>query len=143
MARSLVRSIVVAADADSVWSHIGDFGGLGAWHPSVPPAELEGDPTQVGSLRIFSVDGRVVAREQLVARDPEARTYSYEVLEPMLPIRDYVATLAVTPHDGGSEIRWSARYESEDDAVATVEQVFGDGVYVPGLEAVQAHFANV
>ncbi len=70
MARSLVRSIVVAADADSVWSHIGAFDGLGTWHPSVPPAEIEGDPTQVGSIRTFSVDGRVVAREELVARDP-------------------------------------------------------------------------
>ncbi|MCA1007096.1 SRPBCC family protein [Rhodococcus hoagii] len=141
MARSLVRSIVVAADADSVWSHIGAFDGLGAWHPSVPPAELEGDPTQVGSIRTFSVDGRVVAREELVAHDPEARSYSYEVLDPMLPIRDYVATLAVTPQGDKSEIRWSATYESEDDAVATVEQIFGDGVYVAGLQAVQAHFA--
>ncbi|MFM1725346.1 MULTISPECIES: SRPBCC family protein [Rhodococcus] len=142
MARSLVRSIVVAADADSVWSHIGAFDGLGTWHPSVPPAELEGDPTQVGSIRTFSVDGRVVAREELVAHDPEARSYSYEVLDPMLPIRDYVATLAVTPQaDNKSEIRWTARYEAEDDAVATVEQIFGDGVYVAGLQAVQEHFA--
>lgn len=142
MARSLVRSITVAADADTVWSLIGDFAGLGAWHPSVPPAQLEGDPTQVGSIRTFSVDGRVVAREELVARDPEARTYSYEVLDPMLPIRDYVATLAVNPEGDKSEIRWSARYESEDDAVATVEQIFGDGVYVAGLQAVQEHFAT-
>lgn len=141
MTRTLVRTIVVAADADRVWSHIGAFDGLGAWHPGVPPAELEGDPTQVGSTRTFSVDGRVVAREQLVARDPEARSYSYEVLDPMLPIRDYVATLAVIPQGEKSEIRWSAEYESEDDAVATVEQIFGDGVYVAGLQAVQAHFA--
>jgi len=143
MVRSLVRSIVVDADADTVWAHIGDFDGLGAWHPSVPPAELEGDPTQVGSIRTFSVDARVVARELLVARDPAARTYSYEVLDPMLPISDYVATLAVTPQGEGSEIRWSAEYKSEDDAVATVEQIFGDGVYVAGLQAVQANFAAV
>ncbi len=140
MDRSLVRSIVVTADADSVWAHIGDFDRLGAWHPAVPSAELEGDPTQVGSVRTFSVDGKVVARELLVARDPEARTYSYQVLDPMLPITDYVATLAVTAQGDGSEIRWSAQYKSNDDAVATVEQVFGDGVYVAGLQAVQAHF---
>lgn len=60
----------------------------------------------------------------------------------MLPIRDYVAALAVIPQESGSEIRWSAIYESEDDAVATVEQIFGDGVYVAGLKAVQEHFAN-
>ncbi|WFR72538.1 SRPBCC family protein [Prescottella defluvii] len=142
MDRSLVRTIVVAGDADSVWAHIGDFDGLGAWHPAVPPAELEGDPTRVGSIRTFSVDGQVVARELLVARDPEARTYSYQVLDPMLPISDYVATLAVTPQGDGSEIRWSAEYKSEDEAVATVEQIFGDGVYVTGLQAVQEHFAS-
>jgi len=142
MARSLVRSIAVPADADSVWSHVGDFAGLGSWHPGVPPAELEGDPTRVGAIRTFSVDGRVVAREELVARDPGARTYSYQVLDPMLPIENYVATLTVIPQGDGSELRWSAEYESEDDAVATVEQVFGDGVYAAGLEAVQKHFAN-
>ncbi|MGO4203906.1 SRPBCC family protein [Rhodococcus sp. TAF43] len=145
MVRSLVRSVVVSADPDRVWSHIGDFDRLGAWHPGVPPSELEGDtePTEVGAIRVFSIDGRVVARELLVGRDAAARTYSYQVLDPMLPISDYIATLAVRPHAGGTEIHWSAEYQADDDAaVATVEQMFGDGVYVTGLNAVATYFAD-
>lgn len=136
-ARELVRTAVVAADPDTVWALIGDFHALGAWHPHVPPSAVDED----GAVRVFSVDGRVVARERLLGRDDTARSYTYTVLDPMLPISDYVATLSVRPHADGAEVVWRADYRSEDAAVPQVEAVFGDGTYGTGLAALQARFA--
>lgn len=137
-ARELVRTAVVDADPDTVWALIGDFHGLAAWHPHVPPSEKDDD----GAVRLFRVDGKVVARERLLSRDDAARSYTYTVLDPMLPIGDYVATLAVRPHpDGVSQVVWRADYRAEDAVVPQVEAVFGDGTYGTGLAALQARFA--
>jgi mxaD protein len=84
-----VRSIVVAANPDEVWEVIGDFAGLGNWHPGLPKGTVEGGaaPATVGAVRAFARDGSVTAREELTGYDPEGRSYSYRLLEPKpLPI---------------------------------------------------------
>lgn len=84
----------------------------------------------------------MVARERLLSHDDAARSSTYTVLDPMLPVGDYVATLAVRPHaDGVAEVVWRADYRAEDAAVPQVEAVFGDGTYGSGLAALQARFA--
>ncbi|MFF0559396.1 SRPBCC family protein [Streptomyces sp. NPDC004266] len=143
--RTLERSAVVPAAPDAVWALIGDFGALADWHPHVPPSTLEdgGDPAVPGTVRVFAVDGEAVARERLLDRDAAGRSYRYTLLDPvMLPVHDYVATLAVRPHPDGAEVRWSAAYRSTDDVVPRVESVFGDGTYGTGLAALRARFTS-
>ncbi|MFF0424815.1 SRPBCC family protein [Streptomyces sp. NPDC004520] len=143
--RTLERSAVLPATPDAVWAVVGDFGALADWHPQVPPSTLEdgGDPAVPGAVRVFAVDGVPVARERLLDRDPAGRSYRYALLDPVvLPVRDYVATLAVRPHPDGAEVRWSAAYLSADDVVPRVEAVFGDGTYGTGLAALRARFTS-
>ncbi|MGW1120782.1 SRPBCC family protein [Streptomyces tanashiensis] len=143
--RTLERSAVVPATPDAVWAVVGDFGALADWHPHVPPSTPEdgGDPAAPGTVRVFAVDGVAVARERLLDRDEQARSYRYTLLDPVvLPVHDYVATLAVRPHPDGAEVTWSAAYRSADDVVAQVEAVFGDGTYATGLAALRARFTS-
>ncbi|MEV6205058.1 SRPBCC family protein [Streptomyces sp. NPDC051771] len=136
--RTLERSLVIAADPEAVWAVAGGFAGLADWHPHLPPAGLEdgADPEVPGAVRVFAVDGAVVARELLLAHEPAARRYCYTLLEPLaLPVDGYVATLAVHPHPDGAEVRWSAAYRATDEVAAQVEARFGDGVYATGLRA--------
>ncbi|MBP2579685.1 carbon monoxide dehydrogenase subunit G [Streptomyces sp. PvR006] len=143
--RTLERSTVLAATPDAVWAVVGDFGALADWHPHLPPsrAEEDGDPEVPGTVRVFAVEGTVVARERLLDHDADARSYRYALLDPLvLPVHDYVATLAVRPHPEGSEVTWSAVYRSEDDVAAQVESLFGDGTYGPGLAALRARLTS-
>ncbi|MFF0745929.1 SRPBCC family protein [Streptomyces sp. NPDC004111] len=142
--RKLVRTAVVTADPARVWDLVGDFGGLADWHPHVPPSTIEdgADPRLPGAVRVFTLDGRVVARERLLAREAEAMSYTYTVLDPMLPIDAYVATLAVRPHADGAELVWAADYSAADEAVAQVEEIFGDGTYGSGLAALREKFGR-
>jgi hypothetical protein len=138
----LRRTATVNAAPAEVWDLIGGFGSLGAWHPHVPPSTVEGgaDPETPGAVRVFAIDGKVVARERLLGK--EATAYTYTVIDPMLPITDYVATLAVRPHADGAEIDWTADYAGADEVVPQVEAIFGDGTYGTGLAALRARFTT-
>lgn len=143
--RTIERSAVLAATPDEVWAVIGDFGGLATWHPHVPPSTLEpgADAETPGAVRVFALDGAVVARERLLDRDPGTRSYRYVLLDPVaLPVSGYVASLAVRPHPDGAEVRWSAAYRAPDGVVPQVESVFGDSTYAAGLEALRACFPD-
>ncbi|MFJ2742856.1 SRPBCC family protein [Streptomyces sp. NPDC087440] len=136
----LRRTATVAASPAEVWGLVGGFGTLGDWHPHVPPAAIEdgADPETPGAVRVFAIDGKVVARERLLGKGETA--YTYTVIDPMLPITDYVATLAVRPHADGAEILWTADYAGADEVVPQVEAIFGDGTYGTGLAALQEKF---
>jgi polyketide cyclase/dehydrase/lipid transport protein len=136
-AHELERTVVLSAAPQQVWDLVGDFHALADWHPRISPST----PDEDGAVRVFRVEGKVVARERLLARDADARSYTYALLDPMLPISDFVATLAVLPHrSGGTEVVWSARYRGADAVVPQVEALFGDGTYAAGLNALAARF---
>lgn len=140
MTRTLKRTAVIMASPEQVWDLVGDFHGLADWHPQVPPSTAGED----AAVRVFAIDGKVLARERLLSRDPGARSYTYTVLDPMLPVTEYVATLAVLPHDSGAtEVVWSAHYRAAEETVPQVEAVFGDGTYGSGLAALQEKFAQL
>ncbi|MFG2223064.1 SRPBCC family protein [Streptomyces sp. NPDC048644] len=140
--RNLIRTIVLPATPDTVWRTIGRFDGLPDWHPHIPPLIIENgaDPEIPGAVRAFMLDGTVVARERLLALDHAARAYRYTVLDPFLPISDYEATLTALPHATGTEVRWTATYIGDDEAVAQVEELFGDAIYATGLTSLRARF---
>ncbi|MFD4370304.1 SRPBCC family protein [Streptomyces sp. NPDC058486] len=143
--RTLERSLVIAADPDAVWALAGGFATLGTWHPHLPPATVEdgADPGLPGAVRAFALDGTVVARERLLAHDPAARRYRYELLDPLaLPVEEYVATFAVEAHPDGAEVRWSAAYSAPDEVATRVEAAFGDGVYATGLAALRERLTS-
>ncbi|MFI0981031.1 SRPBCC family protein [Streptomyces sp. NPDC021093] len=142
-AHRLTRTVTVNATPAEVWALIGGFGTLGDWHPYAPQSTIEdgADPEVPGAVRVFAIDGKVVARERLLGREETA--YTYALLDPMVPISDFVATLAVRPHTDGAEIDWSADYRAgSDDVVAQLEELFGDGMYGAGLAVLQEKFAG-
>ncbi|MEU6106170.1 SRPBCC family protein [Streptomyces flaveolus] len=141
----LARSTALTATPDQAWAAVGDFGALADWHPYLPSSTIEddADPGLPGAVRVFAVDGEVVARERLLERDADARRYRYALLDPVaLPVGDYVATLAVRPHADGAEVHWTAVYRGPDAVVPQVESLFGDRTYATGLEALRARFAR-
>lgn len=139
----VVRSVVVDADADTVWRLVRDFNGLPSWSPGLPASAIEDGlpPDQVGCVRRIGE-----ARERLVTLDDVTRSYRYTMLSGPFKVRDYLATLRVTPvHDGGaprSLVEWSNTYDcdpADADALATT---FGDHIFGPALDALRERFAG-
>ncbi len=107
-------STVLDHSADTVWAVIRPFDHY-AW------AGVEGETLiedgkagdQVGAVRRVAVRNGTI-RQALLAHSDIERSYSYAICDPPhLPVRDYIATIRVTPvvETGQSFVEWSATFD--------------------------------
>ena len=71
------------ADADTVWSKLGDFAGLGDWMPGIAKNEVEGEG--VGAVRRLYFNETTSVVEKLEAHDDAAKSLSYSIIEGPAP----------------------------------------------------------
>ena len=129
----LTKTIDVSAPPAKVWATIGDFCGIGNWHPAIAKCELS---TKSGTmLRNLSLKGGGSIVESQTARDDKAMSYTYAIVESPLPVSDYSSTLAVSPKGSGSTVTWTGTFKAKGvpDTVATDAIT---GIYESGLAAI-------
>ena len=85
--------------AEEVWSMIGNFSGLPAWHPWVEASILEPAAGGVGCrvTNVGSTAGRRELSERLVFVDAAARERAYAIIAGQVPFIDYVGRFRVVP----------------------------------------------
>jgi hypothetical protein len=114
------------APAATVWDRIRDFGDY-EWAGTGYHATVEdGRPGDaVGSVRAVETDSGLI-RQRLLAHSDRDRTYRYcFVGPPPYPVRDYQATLRVTPAErsDGAFVEWSATFDADgEDAEQSIER---------------------
>ncbi|RJL35914.1 SRPBCC family protein [Bailinhaonella thermotolerans] len=130
-------STVVEAPAGEVWRLLRDFGRFNAWYDGMPDAVIEGGgpSDRVGAIRRFEVNGQVMAREELLALDDDARSQTYRILESVFPLREYVSRLRVLPVTDGdrSFVQWTADFEADAAEADRLAEMVRDHIYRPGL----------
>jgi hypothetical protein len=97
----ITLSVELGSSAEKVWSVVGDFNGLPAWHPWVESSVLEPAAGGVGR-RVTNVGGAAGRRElteRLVFFDSSTREYAYTIIAGPAPFVDYVGRLRVVPRD--------------------------------------------
>jgi Polyketide cyclase / dehydrase and lipid transport len=114
--------ITINRSADDVWAKIGNFGEM-TWMPGVETCELDGDD------RILGMFGMRIVERQL-ARDDEARTLTYGIVEGDMKPEVHEATITVMPAGSGSFVTWDV---TTDDAMVEVMQ----GAYTGALTALK------
>jgi hypothetical protein len=93
------------ASADAVWTKIGDFCGIGKWHPAIEKCVLSAD----GKERTLSLKGGGTVVEKLEKRDDAAHSYTYSIVSGPLPVANYTSTISVAAAGTGSTITWSGK----------------------------------
>lgn len=133
---SVTKSITINSPAELVWAKIKDFNGLNTWHPAVATDELiEGENNQPGAVRLLTLGDGGTIKEKLGAWDDAGMSYSYAILEGVLPVSNYESTLSVRAlSDTSSDVTWTGSFNAgggKDDKTAfdTIS-----GVYEAGLE---------
>ena len=129
----LERSATIAAPPAKVWQTIGDFCGIGNWHPAVEkctPSEQNGM-----KVRTLSLKGGGAIKEEQVSRDDKVMSYTYTILESPLPVSDYKSTLSVAPDGQGSKVTWTGTFNAKG-APDTVAKDAIQGIYDSGLKAI-------
>ncbi len=132
-ALEVVKAVTIAVPPEKVWDTIGNFCGIGDWHPAVENCEASmQDGKPVRKLTLKGGGGTLVETE--LSRSEEKLSYSYAILDGPLPVAGYISTLAVTPGGAGSRVTWFGVFEAKgaDDAKAT-ETIAG--IYDAGLAA--------
>ncbi|MGU3538782.1 SRPBCC family protein [Methylobacterium sp. A54F] len=127
------RSAEVAAPPAKVWQTIGDFCGIGSWHPAVEtctPSEKDGR-----KLRTLALKGGGTIVEEQVSRDDKVMSYTYAIVESPLPVTDYKSTLSVAPDGSGSKVSWSGSFAAKG-APDTVAKDVIEGIYDGGLKGI-------
>jgi hypothetical protein len=129
------RSVDVSAAPDAAWKAIGDFCGIGNWHPAVAKCEIS--RKDGATFRTLTLKGGGEILEKETARDDSGRSYSYGIETSPLPVTNYGATLSVAPHAGGSTILWTAHFDAKGESDAKAGEVIG-GIFDAGLGALKA-----
>ncbi|ODR98636.1 hypothetical protein AUC68_09570 [Methyloceanibacter methanicus] len=116
---------------ESVWAIVGDFCAIKDWHPAVADCEQfeEGGET----FRTLTLGDGGKIKEKLTKTGDTS--YSYEIIESPLPVKNYSATLEIDEDDeeNAVEIEWEAEFDAADGveeakAVEVITGIFKDGV---------------
>jgi hypothetical protein len=137
-------SAIIPADATDVWRVVCEFNGLPDWHPGITGSVIEDDrqPTEVGCIRRLTLADGGEAREQLVAIDDTARSYTYDILTSPFAIRSYRATIRLAPvtATGQTFAAWWTRFDADATDEPQLITLFAEDVFAAGLRALSDHF---
>lgn len=119
----------------AIWEIAGAFCAIKDWHPVVADCQetKEGDVT----FRTLTLKDGAKIKEKLV--DSDATSYSYEIVESPLPVKNYKAKFWVEPDDEADRtvIYWTADFDAngatDDEAKQKITDVFTAGL--KGLKA--------
>lgn len=116
--------------ADAMWAKIGDFCGIGTWHPAIEKCALSAD----GKTRTLSLKGGGTIVEKLVKMDAAHHSYTYAIVSSPLPVAHYRSTISVAAKGAGSVVSWKGKYEAKGASDADAKKTI-DGIYASGLKA--------
>jgi hypothetical protein len=107
-------SVVLDHPADEVWAVIRPFDHY-AWAGVESETTIEAGKTgdQVGAIRRVTTRERII-RQKLLAHSDIDRSYTYALCDPpSVPVRNYVATIRVTPvvESGNAFVEWTATFD--------------------------------
>ena len=114
----------------AIWEVVGDFCAIKNWHPAVAQCDeiTEGDDV----FRILTLKDGGKIKELLTEKGDTS--YSYEIIESPLPVKNYKATLKIGKVDEPEriEILWTAEFDangvSDDEAKTIIAGLAEDGV---------------
>lgn len=106
----------------TVWKYVGDFNGLDLWHPQVRSSTVKGTDNKVGAVRTLKLADGSELVEKLLKYSAADTSYTYASLKSPFPIKNYVATISLSPAPGGKTLmKWSATFDAVniDEDIAT------------------------
>ncbi len=143
MLQRVVRSTIIDAPLERVWAVLRDFNSHDQWHDVVENSRIErnerGD--QVGCIRAFALKDGHRIREQLLTLDDRAHKSTYCIVDAMVPLQRYVATISLKRVTDGNRTFW--HWESSFATPPGMEQELRDmvatHVYEAGFENLRKH----
>jgi Polyketide cyclase / dehydrase and lipid transport len=117
-----------------VWEVAGAFCSIKDWHPAV--ADCQESEEGGATFRILTLkDNGGTIKEKLVDKDDVDMSYSYEIVEGPLPVKNYTAKFWVEEDEKSPDrttIFWEADFDangaSDDEATKVIRDIFIAGL---------------
>ena len=142
----IFKSAVIDAPVETVWAVLRCFDGVVKWNPGVVEASIEeGEPNdRVGCIRRLVLPDGGVIRETLRALDDVSRSFTYDIIESPLPVRDYLATQRFHPVTLGGQTfaTWEVDFETDPEHAVEMAELVGVGIFENGLKGMQDYFGR-
>jgi hypothetical protein len=142
----IYTSSVIDAPADRVWAVVRDFNGMPKWHPIIRDSRIESSlpSDRVGCIRNFNLKDGGNIREQLLALSDFDYSCTYSILESPMGVRDYIATLKLTPITDGdrSFVEWTAEFDCDPERERQLADLVGNGVFQAGFDSLKRQLAG-
>lgn len=133
------KSVTVDASPADAWKAIGDFCGIGDWHPAVAKCELSEQNMQM--LRTLSLNGGGTIVERQVSRNDAKHRYTYAIVDSPLPVDHYLSTISVVAAGKGAKIVWTGSFKAKGADDAKAKDVIA-GIYQGGLDSLKKKLAK-
>ncbi len=134
------EKVLIDAPTKAVWALIGGFKAIDRWHPGVVASTLLGTGSEIGDIRVLTLNKELSIVEQLEFYDQNAMTLRYQILESPLPIANYHATLiAKDAAKGMTEIIWNSSFKAVGASDEEAKKIISD-IYLAGFESLNDLF---
>jgi NADPH:quinone reductase-like Zn-dependent oxidoreductase len=143
MLQKVVRSTVIDAPIERVWSVLRDFNSHDRWHEVVDASRIEGGERsdQVGCIRSFTLKDGNRIREQLLALSDSEHRSTYCIVESSVPLQRYVATVTLKPVTDGDRTfwHWESTFSTPPGREQELRDMVAHEVYEAGFENLRRH----
>lgn len=135
---TVVEIVEIKAPPAAVWAKVSKFDGLINWCPPFAKSDIvSGKDGMIGAKRSLTVKDGPTFTENLLALDPNAMTFSYDIDEPAaLPIMSYFSSMGIKPNaSGGTTVAWQGSFKRRNAADNPPEGESDAGVtgFITGL----------
>ena len=130
---------IIALPVDKVWDYARDFNGHHKWHPLIAESHIEdGLPSdRVGCVRNFKLSDGGHLRERLLSFSDLERSFTYNIIESPLPLRNYLATFTCKPVTEGDKtfVEWYASFDAAEADEPRLKEQVGRHTFAAGIAA--------
>ena len=142
----VVRSSIIDAPIDRVWSILRDFNSHDQWHSVVAQSEIEDNQysDRVGCVRNFTLaDGNHI-REMLISLSDKDYISTYTIIDATVPLIRYVATVSLKPVTDGNRTfwHWASSFEAPPGMETQLRDMVAHGVYEAGFSNLKSFLSS-
>ncbi len=130
------KKIAAPGQVPVIWAMISEFCSIKDWHPAV--ADCKESKEGSDTFRVLTLkDNGGSIKEKLTESDDTS--YSYEIVESPLPVKNYSAKLWVEPDErdpNRTVIHWDATFDANGKSDDEAKKVIGD-IFLAGLKSIK------
>ncbi|MCY4463000.1 MAG: SRPBCC family protein [Albidovulum sp.] len=142
----VLRSTVIEAPSEKVWSVLRDFNGHDRWHPEVATSLIERGQAsdRIGCIRRFKLADGSELREQLLTMSDLEQAFSYCLLDTPIPLFNYVAHVRLAPVTDidATFWEWEGNFDTPEGQEEHLAEIVRTRIYDAGFEAIRAYLGR-